>query len=184
MNVANLSQDLKIPEDDGGCNHLKGFRLPSISLPNQDGNLLKLNRDDTFRIVLYCYPMTGRPDKSLPKNWNNIPGAVGCTIETSSFRDNYDKIISLNAVPIGLSTQSIDDLKEMTERLSVPYDILSDIDEKFINNLNLPTFTILEKNYIKRLTMIIERSIIKKVFYPIASPKKHIIEVLEWLKIN
>ena len=72
----------------------------------------------------------------------------------------------------------------MTERLSVPYDILSDIDEKFINNLNLPTFTILEKNYIKRLTMIIERSIIKKVFYPIASPKKHIIEVLEWLKIN
>ena len=43
MNVANLSPDLKIPEDDGGCNHLKGFRLPSISLPNQDGNLLKLN---------------------------------------------------------------------------------------------------------------------------------------------
>ena len=41
-----------------------------------------------------------------------------------------------------------------------------------------------QSNYIKRLTMIIERSIIKKVFYPIASPKKHIIEVLEWLKIN
>ena len=31
MNVANLSPDLKIPEDDGGCNHLKGTHLPTAS---------------------------------------------------------------------------------------------------------------------------------------------------------
>ena len=36
--------------------------------------------------------MTGRPDRPLPDNWNNIPGAKGCTIETCLFRDNYEEI--------------------------------------------------------------------------------------------
>ena len=115
-----------ILENDGVMDTLKNKNFPNISLPNQDGNLLNLHRLDTFRMVLYFYPMTGRPDRPLPDNWNNIPGAKGCTIQTCSFRDNYDEIISLNAVPIGISSQSVDDNKEMTGRLKVPYDVLSD----------------------------------------------------------
>ena len=64
--------------------------LPEILLPNQDDNLLKLHRHDTFRIILFCFPMTGHPDHPLPKNWNIIPGANGCTAQHCSFRDNYD----------------------------------------------------------------------------------------------
>ena len=101
-----------ILEDDGAANHLKNKSIPDISLPNQQGNLLRLHRADTFRMVLYFFPMTGRPDKSLPDNWNNILGAKGCTIQNCSFRDNYDDIISLNAVPIGISTQTVDDNKK------------------------------------------------------------------------
>jgi len=74
----------------------KNKSFPNISLPNQEGNLLRLYRLDTFRMVLYFFPMTGRPDRSLPDNWNNIPGAKGCTIQTCLFRDNYDEIISLS----------------------------------------------------------------------------------------
>ena len=54
--------------------------LPSISLPNQEGNYLRLDRSDTFRMILYFFPMTGRPDMPLPQNWNKIPGANGCTL--------------------------------------------------------------------------------------------------------
>ena len=106
--------------------HLYNKTFPNISLPNQEGNLLRLYRFDTFRIVLYFFPMTGRPDRQLPENWNNIPGAKGCTIETCLFRDKYDELISLNAVPIGISSQTVDYNKEMTKRLKVPYDVLSD----------------------------------------------------------
>ena len=106
--------------------HLCNKTFPNISLPNQEGNLLRLYRFDTFRIVLYFFPMTGRPDRQLPENWNNIPGAKGCTIETCLFRDKYDELISLNAVPIGISSQTVDYNKEMTKRLKVPYDVLSD----------------------------------------------------------
>ena len=116
MEYSDLLKDIQVPEDDGGCNHLANLILPEISLPNQDGNDLRLNRTDTFRIILYFFPMTGRPDRSLPIDWNLIPGAKGCTSQTCSFRDKYDEIISLNTVPIGVSTQSIEDLKEMAKK--------------------------------------------------------------------
>ena len=184
MEYSKLPKDLPIPEDDGGCKHLINSNLPEISLPNQDGNDLRLNRIDTFRKILYFFPMTGRPDRPLPKDWNFIPGAKGCTTETCSFRDNYDEIITLNAVPIGISTQNVDDLKEMTTRLSIPFDILSDANLILKNLLNLPTFSIKEKFFIKRLTLIIEKNVIKKVFYPIFPPDKHINDVIKWLKTN
>ena len=173
-----------ILENEGVMDTLKNKNFPNISLPNQDGNLLNLHRIDTFRMVLYFYPKTGRPDRPLPDNWNNIPGAKGCTIQTCSFRDNYDDIISLNAVPIGISSQSVDDNKEMTSRLKVPYDVLSDEKLELSNELNIPTFLVDSKFYLRRITLIVEKKIIKKVFYPINDINKHIEEVLKWLKEN
>ena len=184
MNLSILPKDLPIPINDGKCNHLLNKTIPEISLPNQDGNLLKLNRTDTFRLIIYCYPMTGRPDKSLPKDWNSIPGARGCTPQNCSFRDAYDDFIKLNSIPIGLSMQSIEDIKEMTIRLSIPYDVVSDQKMIFIKLMNLPTFISDNKIYIKRVTMIVEKSIIKHVFYPIFPPDLHVKDVIQWLEKN
>ena len=170
--------------NDGDMNNLKNLNFPYISLPNQDGNLLNLHRPDTFRMILYFYPMTGRPDRPLPDNWNNIPGAKGCTIETCLFRDKYDEIITLNAVPIGISTQDVKHNKEMTRRLQIPYDVLSDEKLELSKELNIPTFSVDSKIFLKRITLIVEKKIIKKVFYPINDINKHIEEVLEWLNEN
>ena len=182
MNFINLPTNLPKPEKDGACDHLLNITIPNISLPTQDGILLKLKRKDTFRLVIYCYPMTGHPDRPLPENWDIIPGARGCTSQTCAFRDHYDQLIVQNALPIGLSTQSVEDLKEMSLRLRVPYDVVSDQQLLFTSALNLPTFSINEKKFIKRLTLIVEKSKIKHIFYPIFPPDKHIHEVLKWLK--
>ena len=184
MNLSILPKNLPKPKDDGACNHLTNKQIPDISLPNQDGNLLKLKRSDTFRLIIYCYPMTGHPNRPLPKNWNTIPGARGCTPETCSFRDAHDEIVKLNAVPIGLSTQSVKEINEMVRRLVVPFDVLSDNNLKFSKAMNLPIFKIKNSYFIKRLTLVIQQSIIKKVFYPIFPPDLHINEVLSWLKNN
>ena len=176
--------NISVLDNDGIIQHLENNVIPSISLPNQEGNLLRLDRSDTFRMVLYFFPMTGRPDKPLPDNWNNIPGAKGCTKENCNFRDNYDEIICLNALPIGISTQTVDYNKEMTSRLNIPYDVLSDEKLELKNSLKLPIFLINKKEYLKRLTLIVEKNIIKKVFYPINELDKHIDDVLKWLKIN
>ena len=178
------NQKFPVPQDRGESTHLKNMHIPSISLENQDGNLLRLDRSDTFRMIIYFFPRTGRPDLPLPDNWNNIPGASGCTLETCKFRDHYDDLISLNAVPMGITTQTNEYNKEMTKRLSVPFDILSDENLKLKNALNLPTFSVKNKIYFKRLTLIIEKKIVKKVFYPIYPIENHLNDVLQWLKKN
>ena len=93
MNLSVLPSNLPIPENDGGCKRLIKKIIPDIALPNQEGKYLKLRRYDSFRIVLYCYPMTGNPQKPLPPNWDNIPGARGCTLQTCSFRNHYDDLL-------------------------------------------------------------------------------------------
>tara|TARA_B100001057_G_scaffold287699_1_gene287773 strand:- start:87 stop:629 length:543 start_codon:yes stop_codon:yes gene_type:complete len=172
------------PKDYEKPSHLLNKHLPAISLKNQQGNLLNLKRTDTFRLILYFYPMTGNPNKILPQNWDQIPGAIGCTSETCAFRDNYEELIKSNAIPIGISTQTVEDLQEMTNRLLVPYDVLSDSDYFLMNALNIPNFKNENKIYFKRITLIVEKNIVKKVFYPIFSPNKHINEVLEWVRKN
>ena len=177
-------KDQLIPDNKNLSDHLMNTALPEISLPNQWGNSLKLNRTDTFRLVLYFYSLTGHPNKKLPKNWESIPGAKGCTLENTIFRDNYDRLIQLNALPIGISAQSILDINEMTQRIGIHYDILSDSDLIFAQKLSLPVFSVDNRNFIRRLTIIVEKNIIKKVFYPIVSINKHVDDVLKWLKEN
>ena len=178
------NQKFPIPENDGAANHLEKSSISSISLPNQEGNLLRLDRLDTFRMILYFFPMTGRPDMPLPENWNSIPGASGCTLETCNFRDNYDDFVGLNAVPIGICSQTVEYNKEMTTRLGIPFDVLSDTKLELKKALNLPAFSIKNKIYLKRLTLIIEKKIVKKVFYPIYPVDKHIDDIIKWLKEN
>ena len=184
MDVTKSLKDQQITENHGSCDHLLHKLLPDISLPNQAGNLLKLDRSDTFRQVIYFYSLTGHPQKKLPENWNKIPGANGCTLENCSFRDNYEKFIELNSIPIGISTQTVEDINEMTSRLRIQYDVLSDSSLTCVSELKLPTFSIKNRIFIKKITIIVEKNIIRKVFFPILSINKHVNEVLVWLKIN
>ena len=48
-----VSQKFPIPLDDDAANHLKNLNIPSISLPNQEGNYLRLDRIDTLRMIPY-----------------------------------------------------------------------------------------------------------------------------------
>ena len=72
----------------------------------------------------------------------------------------------------------------MSSRLGIQFDILSDFNLEFVNKLKLQTFEINKKVFIKRLTIIVEKNIISKVFFPINSVHNHVNEVIEWLKEN
>ena len=72
----------------------------------------------------------------------------------------------------------------MSERLKINFDILSDSNLKCSNKLSLSTFSVSGKTYIRRSTIIVEKNIIKKVFYPVISLNKHVDNVLIWLKQN
>ena len=92
MDYNQFPKNLQMSKDDGASDHLYGEEIPNISLENQDGNLLKLKRLDTFRLAIYFFSMTGNPQKKLPENWSEIPGASGCTSENISFWISYRTI--------------------------------------------------------------------------------------------
>jgi len=183
MNLATLPQDLPVPLDDGACDHLGGMRLPLLTLSSTSGENVDLQQINGW-LVLYCYPMTGRPDQPLPDGWDQIPGARGCTPQSCSFRDHYQELQALGAEVYGLSTQATAYQQEAADRLHLPFGLLSDVSLEFVRALGLPIFEVQGMQLIRRLTLIAKDGVIKKHFYPVFPPDKSADEVMVWLKQN
>jgi peroxiredoxin len=176
-----LPPDIPAPQDDGGARHLTGMRLPDLALPATDGARVNLARLHG-RTVVYIYPRTGVPGVDLPPDWNDIPGARGCTPQSCSFREHYDELKRLGVAQLyGLSTQDTAYQQEAATRLHLPFAILSD--EKFglTKALRLPTFTVAGMTLLKRMAWVIDDGGITKVFYPVFPPDRSAAEVIAWL---
>lgn len=183
MALENLPTDLPVPTNDGGANHLTGMNLPAVTLIATNGDEITLNQI-AGRVVIYIYPMTGRPDVALPDGWEQVPGARGCTPQSCSFRDHYQELQALNTQVYGLSTQSTDYQQEAKARLHLPFEMLSDEDLTLKKALSLPIMdpqTVAGMQLYKRLTLIAVDGAIEKVFYPVFPPDKNIDDVLEYL---
>jgi peroxiredoxin len=175
------STDLPIPADDGACAHLSGLAIPPLALPSTAGRTVDLTT--LFgRVVIYCYPRTGRPGEDVPAGWDTIPGARGCTPEACAFRDHYGELQRLNTSVFGLSTQDTAYQREAAERLQLPFELLSDARLDFTNVLRLPTFAVEGMILIKRLTLVVIDGVIRHVFYPVFPPDTHATEVVGWLE--
>ena len=177
-----LPPDLPVPVDDGACRHLPGLPVPSIKLRSTRDRWVDLSAVQALRVVVYCYPRTGVPGQPLLPGWDAIPGARGCTPETCGFRDHHQDLQQLGAEVFGFSTQTTEYQKEMAERLHLPFEVLSDADLAFVHALRLPTFDIEGMTLVKRLTLVLSRRHIEKVFYPVFPPDKHAAEVIAWLR--
>lgn len=182
-NLYELPENLPLPVDDGATNHLLGLQLPSIPLMSTAGIIVDLG-SISGRTIVYCYPLTGRPDADLPKGWNEILGARGCTPQSCAFRDHYQELQALGAGCFGLSTQSTEYQQEAVRRLHLPFELLSDSKLIFTKALRLPAFEVESMTLIKRLTLIVENGCIEKVFYPVFPPDRNAEEVIDWLSNN
>jgi peroxiredoxin len=169
------------PLDDGACDHLPGMRLPpAVSLASTAGKHVDLSVLAGTTVV-YCYPLTGRPDRNLPQGWDEIPGARGCTPQSCAFRDHHAELRGLGARVFGLSTQTTVYQSEAAARLHLPFALLSDENLEFVGALDLPTFEAEGMTLVKRLTLIVEDGEILKVFYPVFPPGRNAEEVIWWL---
>ncbi len=181
IQLTHLPEGLPVPIDDGLATHLVGMQLPDIKLESTSGSLVSLV-DIKDRLVIYVYPLTGRPDIALPEGWDEIPGARGCTPQACDFSNHYQELLQLDTMVFGLSSQTTDYQLELKNRLHLPFDLLSDYGFQLKKALNLPVFKVQELLLYKRLTLIAEHNVIKKVFYPVFPPNKNATQVIDWLK--
>jgi peroxiredoxin len=169
------------PTDDGGARHLiAGKALPDLALPSTTGEPVNL-RTRRGAAIIYVYPWTGRPGVPDPLGWDVIVGAHGSTPESEGFRDAYDRYAAQGVEVFGLSTQATEHQRELSQRLRLPFAILSDEDLRFQSALALPTFLAGETPYLKRLTLYVRDGSIVHTFYPVHPPAAHAVEVLSWL---
>ena len=179
----------------GGADHLPGMAMPPIALPSTRGDRLRVDvaHSGFERLVIFAYPLTGRPGVEDPPGWDEIPGARGCTAESCGFRDHAAELASVGAAVVGLSTQSTAYQLEATKRLLLPYPLLSDAELRLATALRLPTFTARLRpehdgggirTLIERLTLVVRDGRIERVFHPVLTPEAHAEDVLAWIGID
>ncbi len=101
-----------------------GCRLPSFSLPNQNGKIVDINElRNGKNLVLYFYPKDDTPV---------------CTKEACGFRNNYSQFIAYNCEVVGISADSPKSHANFAKKHSLPFTLLSDVDNKVRNLLGVP----------------------------------------------
>ncbi|PZX19755.1 peroxiredoxin [Palleronia aestuarii] len=173
---------LPAPDDDGAADHLEGLALADLPLPSTDGADVRLAVEPGITI-LFAYPMTSQPGTDLPEGWDAIPGARGCTPQTCAYRDRMSDLQAAGAARVyGLSTQSTAWQLEAKERLGLPYPLLSDAHLHLAEAMSLPVMEVAGETLLRRLTMIVEDGMIRRVHYPVFPPDADAGRVVDWLR--
>jgi peroxiredoxin Q/BCP len=86
---------------------------PDFALPADDGTLVRLGDLRGQRVILFFYPRADTP---------------GCTIEACEFRDNTPQIQEKGAVVLGISPDTVEDVRKFREKFALPYRLLADAD--------------------------------------------------------
>ena len=94
-----------------------GIKAPSFDLPDQNGNIHKLEDYLGKKVVLYFYP------KAMTS---------GCTKQACGFAEMYPSFTEKGAVVIGVSRDSAATLKKFEEKYGLPFTILSDTEKEVI----------------------------------------------------
>jgi DNA-binding HxlR family transcriptional regulator/peroxiredoxin len=150
---------------------LVGRRLDVAALPGADGNPTDPVGGTPWTVV-YCFPGAEAPGgHGYPPGWGDIPGAPGCTLESTTYRDRHADFAAAGATVHGVSTQRPDQLAAFAEHAGLPFALLSDTDLALATALRLPTFRAAGVDRLKRLTLLVDRAReVRAVLFPVTDP--------------
>ncbi len=141
-----------------------GKPAPDFAAPITSGKTIQLRDYRGQKIVLYFYPQDDTP---------------GCTIESCGFRDVYDKVKAAGAEILGVSVDDVDSHKRFTEKFSLPFPLVADVDKKITRTYGVLS----DKSPVARRVsfLIDEKGNLVKIFDPVKAAS-HPAEILEALK--
>jgi peroxiredoxin Q/BCP len=146
-----------------------GEAAPDFTLPDQDGGDLTLSDLRGETVVLYFYPRADTP---------------GCTIQACGVRDRRDDYEAAGARVLGVSPDSVEDVRKFADKHGLEFTLLADADHAVADAYETwGEKSMYGKRYwgVQRATYIVEsEGRISHVFTKV-SPKTHDEVVLEAL---
>jgi peroxiredoxin len=155
---------------------LIGMDVPPLAFASASGEQIRLGDDDAS-LVVYVYPGADTSDQ----HGSDTP--LADAEEHRGFRDLHDVFDALHLAIIGVSSQSAEKLREAITANCLPQQLTSDPTLRLAELLHLPTFRVRGERFYHRLTIVIVRRRITKVYYPVTVPGRHAAEVLARLQI-
>jgi thioredoxin-dependent peroxiredoxin len=146
-----------------------GATAPDFTLPDQDGNDVSLAQLRGETVVLYFYPRADTP---------------GCTVQACGVRDRSADYEAAGARVLGVSPDSVEDVKKFTDKFDLGFTLLADADHTVADAYG----TWVEKSMygkkymgVQRATFVIDPEGKIAHVVPKVSPKTHDEVVLEAL---
>jgi DNA-binding HxlR family transcriptional regulator/peroxiredoxin len=164
--------------ESGRVHGLVGSVMPTLRLPAHDGVSYDVAEAGRWTVLAALPGATADPT-SYPAGWQEIPGAPGCTLEATTYRDLATDFAAAGVVVRLLSMATPRQAAPWAERLRLTYPVLSDVDAELVTALRLPTFHAGGRDHLKRLTLVVDPGrVIQAVQFPIADPPGSVRESL------
>jgi peroxiredoxin Q/BCP len=146
-----------------------GETAPDFSLPDQNGDEFTLSELRGETLVLYFYPRADTP---------------GCTTQACGVRDHREQYDAAGARVIGISPDTVEDVKKFADKFGLDFTLLADADHSVADRYGTwVQKSMYGKKYmgVQRATFVIDAdgkiaNVIEK-----ASPKTHDDDVLALL---
>lgn len=147
-------------------------KAPEFTLEATNGETLSMSDFKGKNVVLYFYPKDMTP---------------GCTTEACDFRDHHAGFADLNTVVLGVSADPVSDHKKFTEKHSLPFPLLADVNHELSEAYGVWQE---KKNFgktymgITRATFVIDEEGTIQNVWPKVKVEGHVQEVYDYIKEN
>ncbi|MCS6942876.1 MAG: peroxiredoxin [Geminocystis sp.] len=143
-----------------------GDKAPDFALPSADGKIVRLSDFlGKKAVVLFFYPKDDTP---------------GCTMESCTFRDNYQVFQEAGAEVIGISGDSPQSHRQFASKYQLPFPLLSDENNLVRKLYGVPNALFFLPG---RVTYVIDKNgIIRHIFNSLFDVKAHVQEALKTIQ--
>ena len=138
-----------------------GIKAPEFVAFDQNNIEHKLSDYLGRWVLLYFYPRDNTP---------------GCTVEACSLRDNYSSFKKIDALVLGVSTNSVASHDKFAQKFDLPFTLLADTDKKIVSAYEAG-------GLFKRVSYLINPEGMIARVYEKVKPAEHAEEVLRDLAI-
>ena len=147
-----------------------GEKAPEFTLPDRNGQPVRLSDFAGKRVVLYFYPRDNTP---------------GCTRQACAFARLYEEFQALNAVVVGVSKDSGASHDKFAQKYGLPFVLLSDPELLAIQAYGVwqekKLYGKTSMGVVRTTYLLDEQGVIQKVM-PKVKPDQNAGEVLAFLK--